>query len=261
MKKFISLLLLSLSLMIPVFASNTPEPSPSNQEIQASTPPVQQASRFSLQTSSAGTQYLLNATTGEKVIQAFAYNEAGELVAIPLSEYKRIRDSMQDLPLADNTSQQFELETYPTSPRAITNTYIERMSYVIEGAPLKVSADMRGPGRITTVQAVSLTSSFGGDIGVTIYLEDLIAAGASFTWNSTATSEASNSYEFDPIPAGSIGYVNFIPYFNVSEGDLYQIRSESSLPPRYLGYVWGQSPKTTATGFADGLFELIIEDE
>lgn len=256
MKKLMLLLLtvvLSLSLTAPACASCI-----SNPEMQASTTPAQNASRFSLETSSAGEQYLLNETTGEKTIAAYAYNEDGELVKISLSDCKRIKESSPALP-SDNVPTSQAKAADLILPNAITYRYVEKSSYVESGTPIKVSADMRGPGKITTIQATTVSCSFGGDISLTGTIKKKIELGASFAWNASLSTEASNSYEFDPIPAGEIGYVQFIPYYNVSIGDLYQGNSESSLPDTYKGEVWGQSPKKLASGLADGLYELVIK--
>ena len=42
---------------------------------------------WSLETFDSGEEYLLNSVSGEKIAKAFGYNEAGELVEIPLDEY------------------------------------------------------------------------------------------------------------------------------------------------------------------------------
>lgn len=259
MKKITSLILtaaLSLLFTVSAFASCDSASSFSNQELQTSTTPEQTVTKFSLETSSSGEQYLLNETTGEKTIAAYAYNENGELVKISLSECKRIKES--SVPI-DNGIESRANPVNTVLPQAITYRYVETSAYVGNGIPVKVSADMRGPGRITTIQATTVSCGFGGDISLTGTIKKVIELGASFTWNVSLSTEASNSYEFDPIPAGEIGYVQFIPYYNVSIGDLYQGHSESSLPDTYKGEVWGQSPKKLASGLADGLYELVIK--
>lgn len=262
MSKIMSLILtaiLSLSLVVPAFASCDSVPSSSNQGIQASATPGQTATKFSLGTSSVGEQYLLNETTGEKTIAAYTYDENGELVKISLSECKNIKESSPRPTIENTPTVQRHIAEDLILPQAITYRYVEKSAYVENGTPVRVSSDMKGPGKITTIQSTTVSCSFGGDVSLTNTIKKKIELGASFSWNVSLSSEASNSYEFDPIPAGEIGYVQFTPYYDVSIGDLYQGHSESSLPDTYKGEVWGRSPQKLPSGLACGLYELVIK--
>lgn len=245
MKKRLTALLTSLIIMMnlvlfPTYAS--------------SITPIQAVPELSLETTSTGEQYLLNETTGEKIIKAYTYNKDGTLFEIPLTEYQRIINSTPKIPSSNSNDISFKSESELL--RALTYRYDETSSYVALGTPLKVSSELKGPGEVSISHSSTVSCSFGGDVSVSSTIKKKIQAAASFSWNVSLATEVSDTYTF-PVPAGKIGYIQFTPYFDVTVGDLYQGHSESSLADRFLGEVWGKSPQKIDTGFANGLFELV----
>ncbi len=213
---------------------------------------------WSLETFDSGEEYLLNSVSGEKIAKAFGYNEAGELVEIPLDEYLDIKNSIAASALPESGGSADYL-TMPMSASSWYYDYRETSSYVGVGTPMKLTADIKGPAAILGWDSVSLEHDFGGETWLSAAMKERIQRGASFPWNIYVDLGTSCDYRFE-IPAGYIGYIRFTPYMNYTVGDLYYVYVASLVYDEiHLGEVWGASPKKLANGKCDGLFELIYK--
>ena len=255
MKKVLSLILtlaMIFALCLPVSAASFSEMEETNSE-----------SQWVLKTAESGEEYILNRSSGEIIAKVFSYNEFGELVEMDLSEYLVLKNSLPCVTSRSlNTTGTLSPYKDNTSSSAAKNTWIydyrETSTTVEFGTPVKVTQDIRGPGKVSHFTSTTIEHSFGGDVSIVGAMKNVIQLGASFDWHISLASETSNGYEFD-VPRGYIGYIQFTPYLNVTEGDLYYLYSDILFQDEiYLGEVWGSAPREIEGGFADGLFELIL---
>lgn len=216
------------------------------------------SANWSLKTFPSGEKYLYNENTGDTVVKAFCYTQDGEFVELTLQEYLQIKNSVPYVA----TNPEHDTNNI-CEVAAVSSTwyydYREARAYVGQGDPCIVSSDVRGPGTIQHTQSATIEHSFGGSATIDGTTKNLIQLGASFDWHTSLASETSNSYTFD-VPSGNIGYIQFTPYLNITEGDLYMV---SVLPgiidETYMGEAWGASPIKTSGGFAYGIFELMLK--
>ena len=118
------------------------------------------------------------------------------------------------------------------------------------GTEQKVTADVLGPATISYGESITITETFSFDASVTIkeIMIKNIEAEVGFTWSSSADSTKTFSVSF-PVSDGKIGAVYFTPYYG--KFDAAYVHSEQRI---YKGTL--MSPKKTASGFADGLYQL-----
>ena len=242
----LSLVMLVTCLTIPAFAST------GNHEEKES------FDVWSLETLPTGEAYAYHAESGKKIIGVWEYNSTGQLVEVPLSEYVQSQNAPNMVIQEVRNTDEFE----PNEPRqdyGWVREYHETSTSNVEGTPVKVSADMTGSGWITHTERSSVTDSFGGDLSINTTLKNLIKLGATFSWNSSVTVEETNSYTFH-VPAGEVGYVQFVPYMNRTDGEVYDVYYAPFVEPTYMyiGDAYGLSPIERSNGMADGRFELAL---
>lgn len=201
---------------------------------------------------------LLNVDTGERLLKAFGCDADGAFVEMDLREYLQIKnaasikgaDTIYEGGNRDGLNSVFSYSG--------TYSYRETHSYIGTGTPVKVSGDLRGPGQISLFNTVTISHFFGGEISLNMQEKLAVQTGASFSWNTTLTSESMNGYEFS-VPSNRVGYIQFTPYLHVTEGDLYYIQiTPAGTYENFVGTAWGASPVRTGNGFADGCYELIL---
>lgn len=132
----------------------------------------------------------------------------------------------------------------------IETVYQETYAYQINGEPIVVSAEYRGPTEISAFQ-VRVSHEFSenvksGEIS-------LISGEASFDWNNELQAKNEKYYQ---VPQGQVGRLHFTPRFYKTEGILIE-RNIVTGTIRERN-VWGISPISLYDNTADGVYELII---
>ncbi|MBT2761889.1 hypothetical protein [Paenibacillus sp. ISL-20] len=133
------------------------------------------------------------------------------------------------------------------NPIYVENTYIE----TFHGTNEKVSSDMNCPSASSGCaieHAFSLTKTESFQAGLDFSIKQLITVGASFNWQTSATT--STTYIIN-IPKGAKGSVWFRPYYRYTGGTYHP-----SFGSPYS--VYGMSPKKLSSGQLDGLIFGII---
>ena len=215
-------------------------------------------------TNADGNTYLENTQTHEIMAKAFKLDTSGNPVILDLTEYAQFLN--QSTPILPATQEQSITQKQPEatdgSVQAVITyayTFEESESYLGIGTAKKVTPDVKGPATISYGQSVTITDSFGGDLSITGSIKKAIEIGASFGWEHSFASDTTFGLEYD-IPSGKTGYVQFKPYYNVSLGILNEkIFYDLHLMHDNYYDAWGQCPVETSTGFADGVYELIIK--
>lgn len=200
--------------------------------------------------------YLQNQETGEIIAEASELDSAGHLIKIDLVAYANQLNTKPKVP--DSPSCASFVSEHQVRRTSITYSYREDYSYVGLGSGVKVSPDVVGPATVTYGESTSITESFGGEVSIVASIKTKIQAGASFNWNTSLQSGSQFSAGFS-VPSGKTGYIQFRPKYNVTEGTLTQyVRTDSILDDVYTFDVWGRCPIKLATGFADGVYELVL---
>ncbi len=210
--------------------------------------------------------YLKNIKTGEIVVRAFRLDETGKPIDIKLSQYvqvlnnqtvdqnqkQSVTQSTSDT-VTQHTSSTLDLPPYITSYYRYEQTY----SYTDSGSSVKVTPDVIGPATITYGNSTTVTESFSAAISLNAEAKRVIKGGASFTWNSSASTSTSFGLTYS-VPAGKTGYIKFTPYRNVTVGELYEdvFYNGTYMSTLDQGISYGYSPKKLSNGFADGIFAL-----
>ena len=215
-----------------------------------------------------GSKYLENTRTGEKIIEVYGYNKYGRLQKVNLVEYaKELNQTYiqqeQGILLSKSTPSSLLISDGQTSKSSGISlptqsySYKQTQSYKGIGSAQKCTPDVVGPASLSYGQSFSVTNSFGASISLNSGAQRAIKAGATFSW-SISLSTASNFGLVYTVPANMTGYVRFRPYYNVTKGTLSITYLQDG---KLLGVekysVWGQSPIKTASGFADGKYELV----
>ncbi|WP_019419471.1 hypothetical protein [Paenibacillus sp. OSY-SE] len=117
------------------------------------------------------------------------------------------------------------------------------------------------PCSIKLEQGISNTEEFS--VGVETIEIPAIRSSASFTWTKSAISTTTIGTDLT-VPKGKKGYLTWAPKFNFTKGNL---KHYVTLPGGDFRLVkekkgeWGASPALTpATGFADGIIAIVIEN-
>lgn len=231
-----------------------------------SAPSAEQSSLLEIKSFPSGEKYVYNHATGEIIAKAFTYNEAGELVELDVEEYVAIKTSQPTISGSSVSPEMVDTAVLPPDGSFETGTNSVGYSYVYDfrettthtrlGDPVKVSADMKGPGYISYFTSTSVNETFGGGLSLSLTIKNAIKIGASFDWNASLTTRTTIGYTYS-VPAGYTGYVQFTPYYNVTVGDLYYLTiTPFDIIETNMGEVWGASPKELPSGLADGIYEL-----
>ena len=210
-----------------------------------------------MEATSTGENFFYRKATGETVIKAYSYNESGELIALTLEEYLQIQNSVPSVP-GDSEWQPYNIRGASTVSNTWYYDYRETDAYVALGDSYAVTADVKGPATIQHTQSATIQHSFGGSVTLDGATKLLIQTGASFDWHTSLSSGVSNSYTFE-VPSGKIGYVQFTPYLNYTEGEIYLVTVlPGYMDEMHIGDAWGACPIEIPGGFANGIFELIL---
>lgn len=194
-----------------------------------------------------GDEYLYNSATGKKIAAVYSYDSTGSLRLLTLDEGMEIKNS---LPLVVG------LDSNGASRSGIClgrsgYDYYENYIYQALGSPIKITPDFSGPCEIHDVELPDLSGGFGGDITITCRMAQAIKKESGFPWTFSLTGQTGVKCQFQ-VPAEETGYIQFLPYYNVTMGKLYKA-------DELLGYAMGLCPICTPDGHPAGIIELVLE--
>ncbi len=203
--------------------------------------------------------FLKNTKTGEELIQAIRMDSNGNTIDINLEEYvnqlnHQIHTSSQQKSIIENS--------IITPMSYMLYKYVETSTYVGLGSPKKVTPDIIGPATISYGSSATISEAFGATISATFQVKEAIKVGASITpWNKTVSSAAQFGATF-PVDSGRTAYVQFVPYLDVSVGNLKGIFMTDFGDIEQIvdyGSSWGATPQKLDNGWADGAYQLIYK--
>lgn len=131
--------------------------------------------------------------------------------------------------------------------------YSSKSTY--KGTRIKLTSDAKGPCTLSFEGSKTFTDSFSSTISGSLTLKEMFIAEVEVSVGVSWTSSASISYKQNisySIPSGKTGAIYFTPYY-IQYNCTYFNNSG------YASSVYGRSPKKTATGFNDGLFEVVYK--
>lgn len=267
-KKLLSLILVAVCFCnsISMYAEETNTKEDSIVEAENS---IQEA--WILNNDDADNIYIENCRTGEKIIEAWKYDDLGRQVNIDLCDYVNELNQGQDeqveraediynrtnemsIPVLSHASPQSLV-----MPVEITN-YTEESNSVVNGSPIKITADVKGKATISYGNMTTVSESFTvSGTTTTEAIKNKIRLGAGFTWNKSATSNSSFGITYT-VPAGKTGYITFTPKYNKTVGT-YRVRFylENRLLTDDSYSVTAKSPISLSNGFADGTYALVVK--
>ena len=205
-----------------------------------------------------GQLYLFNETLNRGITSAFEVMENGFLRELNLREYCKALN--EQVP---------EEKTYPQGTKAAMQSskiatveylYMEKSCEIgTLGAGLVLSSDVvaqYGDAQITILEGAPVTQSFDGNVYVTGQMMQAIPETASFPWNTSLTSSVSTSTVLT-VKQGTIGHVEFKPYFDVTKGTLTEFIGTEYGTQTNTYEVTGKSPQKTSQGFARGIYQVV----
>lgn len=205
-----------------------------------------------------GQLYLFNETLNRGITSAFEVMENGFLRELNLREYCKALN--EQVP---------EEKTYPQGNKAAMQSskiatveylYMEKSCEIgTLGAGLVLSSDVvaqYGDAQITILEGAPVTQSFDGNVYVTGQMMQAIPETASFPWNTSLTSSVSTSTVLT-VKQGTIGHVEFKPYFDVTKGTLTEFIGTEYGTQTNTYEVTGKSPQKTSQGFARGIYQVV----
>lgn len=214
---------------------------------------------------------VLQSNKGGLIREASGFDEDGNLVAVPLSEYLDILtnqtvdsqnvmdanstkslENPDDKQIKENKSPN-EVWKYRYKQTSISHPY---------GSGVKVSPSVAGGSSGATISYgynELIGAIYSGQASSNVSVRDALTIGVNFTWNHSATTNTTFGVSFKVDP-GKTGYIEFKPKVTYTKGDSYRdvyngagvkIRTDN------LGKAEGKSPKKLNNGFADGVFALV----
>jgi hypothetical protein len=211
--------------------------------------------------------YLQNTKTGEKMVDAISLDDSGNPIHLDLKEYAKILNCQQEIKQdTSSTNKVKDLQsiegTTPSLSRTYqieaTYSYVQSYATTTTGMPSKVTPDIVGPTTVSYGNSVSFSESFSVSVSINGEMKKVIKGGATFTWNSSATTSANFGLSYQ-IPAGKTGYVSFSPYYNITVGNLTtKLWQDGVCFQTTTTAATGYSPKVLANGIADGIYALMI---
>lgn len=205
-----------------------------------------------------GQLYLFNETLNRGITSAFEVMENGFLRELNLREYCKALN--EQVP---------EEKTYPQGTKAAMQSskiatveylYMEKSCEIgTLGAGLVLSSDVvarYGDAQISILEGAPVTQSFDGNVYVTGQMMQAIPEGASFPWNTSLTSSVSTSTVLT-VKQGTIGHVEFKPYFDVTKGTLTEFIGTEYGTQTNMYEVTGKCPQKTSQGFARGIYQVV----
>lgn len=205
-----------------------------------------------------GQLYLFNETLNRGITSAFEVMENGFLRELNLREYCKVLN--EQVP---------EEKTYPQGNKAAMQSskiatveylYMEKSCEIgTLGAGLVLSADSAaqyGDAQIRILEGAPVMQSFDGNVYFTGQMMQAIPEGASFPWNTSLTSSVSTSTVLT-VKQGTIGHVEFKPYFDVTKGTLTEVIGTEYGTQMNTYEVTGKCPQKTSQGFARGIYQVV----
>ena len=205
-----------------------------------------------------GQLYLFNETLNRGITSAHEVMENGFLRELNLREYCKVLN--EQVP---------EEQTYPQGNKAAMQSskiatveylYMEKSCEIgTLGAGLVLSADsvaQYGDAQISILEGTPVTQSFDGNASFTAQIKRAIPDGASFPWNTALTSSVSVSTVLT-VKQGTIGHVEFKPYFDVTKGTLTEFIGTEYGTQTNTYEVTGKCPQKTSQGFARGIYQVV----
>ena len=205
-----------------------------------------------------GQLYLFNETLNRGITSAFEVMENGFLRELNLREYCKALN--EQVP---------EEKTYPQGTKAAMQSskiatveylYMEKSCEIgTLGAGLVFSSDVAaryGDAQISILEGAPVTQFFDGNVCVTAQIMQAIPESASFLWNTSLTSSVSASTVLT-VKQGTIGHVEFKPYFDVTKGTLTEFIGTEYGTQTNTYEVTGKCPQKTSEGFARGLYQVV----
>lgn len=205
-----------------------------------------------------GQLYLFNETLNRGITSAFEVMENGFLRELNLREYCKALN--EQVP---------EEKTYPQGNKAAMQSskiatveylYMEKSCEIgTLGAGLELSADVAaryGDAQISILEGAPVTQFFDGNVYVAAQIMQAIPESASFPWNTSLTSSVSASTVLT-VKQGTIGHVEFKPYFDVTKGTLTEFIGTEYGTQTNTYEVTGKCPQKTSQGFARGIYQVV----
>ena len=217
-----------------------------------------------------GETSLYNPTTGEIIAAVWRIDENGDIVYLDLVEYADFLNAdANSIEATQILKSMFSIETdfeadfeevivphcFCCGGGQLITRYIQTSRNIILPVASRVTPFFVGPTNITTTNSVSFSESFTA--GLSVADRRLISAGASFTWNTSASSQSVVGATW-AVPQGRTGHVEFSPVFDRTNGRLelrnYQRNGFTVIGSRS---VFGDTPRRV-NGHADGTFRLVL---
>lgn len=133
------------------------------------------------------------------------------------------------------------------------NEVILGKSYQINGKREKVTPDVDGPAKISSGSSITSSSTWSGNISVTVesllFSKIKVQLGGSYARTSSSCTSFGLEYS---IPSGRIGAVYFTPYYWHFDAVYY----DSNGNPLDI---YAETPVVLPNGFTDGLYELVLK--
>lgn len=209
-----------------------------------------------------GNQYIYNILDDEKIYEAFKFDKEGNFISKDLSEYK---DELNERDkYLKEFNEKFEnekveekyLEKYAEAEFIKTQT----ISKVL-GESIKISADIIGPGTISTRSQMKINDSFSLSGKIASCIKTKIKQVAPFKWENSLKMGYKNNYEISlQVNEKKLGYLSFTPYFKRVYGDVYNVIYNPAgikMNRKYAGIRFGDSPKVLKEDFCDGIYSII----
>ncbi|WP_033163919.1 hypothetical protein [Clostridium sp. KNHs205] len=210
--------------------------------------------------------YLQNSKTGEKIVEAVRFDEAGNIISVDLVEYASMLNNHQQLNQSASISKDNQFTDTPSqSLLNVSNLpvtvreYIQNSAFVTTGGVEKCTADVVGPANISYGNSIGTSESFNYGANLTGEIKKVIKAGATFSWVTSSSSNTSFNLTFQ-VPAGKTGYVMFQPYLNYTYGNVREVVVAGGMIISDTKILANATcPKVLSNGFTDGIFALALK--
>lgn len=204
-----------------------------------------------------GTLYLHNEEMDQSITSSYEVMPDGTLQAQDLEKYCEVLNQYAPPVTYEKKPGDSVMGTKATM---VEYSYLEKNRSTRIGDGLVMCSDMTARFEdivITITEGVTITHSFGTEVAVTGKIKEVISAGASFAWNVSLVSEVLASAEFI-VPKGKIGHLEFTPYYDVTSGTLTEIINSEYGTEVNEYPATGECPQKTVTGFARGVYDVVI---
>lgn len=204
-----------------------------------------------------GQLYLFNETLNRGITSSYEVMEDGSLREQDLREYCEVLN-------ARKPEEQYSQESRAAmqSPRITTVDYLYKektRDLGVVGEGLVVSSDVAaryGDAQISILEGAPVTQFFDGNVYFTAQIMQAIPETVSFLWNTSLTSSVSVSTVLT-VKQGTIGHVEFKPYFDVTKGTLTEFIGTEYGTQTNTYEVTGKCPQKTSQGFARGIYQVV----